>query len=100
LTLNDSFAEPANTHVGKMFRFVLSFFLFELLHATAKGGDHNSMSDVKSDVEALQTNIIEDLGSKRVQEFNGLPQHGQLVVFCVSFSYSNTYSLLRARATN
>jgi len=66
--------------VGKMSRFVLVFFLFELLFcdSTCKWSDEiNSLVDVRSDVESLQNELIEDLGTKRGQENKRHQQHGK-----------------------
>lgn len=52
-----------------MFRFTLALLLIELLLATAIEYDRNSLADVKSDGEAFQENLIEDLLRNEGQEF-------------------------------
>lgn len=52
-----------------MIRFTLAFLLIELLLATAQEDDQNSLADVKSDGEAFQENLIEDLLRNEGQEF-------------------------------
>lgn len=52
-----------------MFRFTLALLLIELLLATAQEDDQNSLADVKSDGEAFQENLIEDLLRNEGQEF-------------------------------
>jgi hypothetical protein len=47
-----------------------------VLVSNVKGGDQNSLADVKSDVEALQEDLVEDLGTKRGQEIKRYHHYG------------------------